>query len=256
MRETANRKSQERAQPDTFRLPPHPLGVELRRHFTKQGTDPLETLTWEKRDISLKRGDGSVIFSEKSFEVPATWSRQAGEIAASRYARRAGVPQYDSAGRPVIGPAGDHLTGPETSVREIISRMVKCWRAWGEQYGYFENTQEAQTFQDELSFMLAHQKAAPNSPQWFNTGLSNSYGIQGSAQGHYYVDPATGETRESRDAYSRPQPHACFIQAVSDTLLDEGGIVDLLAREARLLSTATVRKGKSSNTDHATVREQ
>ena len=116
----------------------------------------------------------------------------------------------------------------------MIHRLAGCWRHWGEKHGYFDTPEDAQAFYDELAYMLVHQMAAPNSPQWFNTGLNWAYGITGPAQGHYYVDPTTGEVTQAKDAYTHPQPHACFIQSVDDDLVNEGGIMDLWVREARL----------------------
>ena len=96
--------------------------------------------------------------------------------------------------------------------------------------------------------MLATQKCAPNSPQWFNTGLHWAYGIDGPGQGHYYVDPETGRMTKSKSAYEHPQPHACFIQSVADDLVNEGGIMDLWVREARLFKygSGTAQRAPSS----------
>src|SRR5690606_6972478 len=116
----------------------------------------------------------------------------------------------------------------------VFSRLAGCWRSWGESHGYFSTPADAQAFEDELCYMLAAQYAAPNSPQWFNTGLHHAYGIGGPPQGHWYVDPATEEVTQASSAYERPQPHACFIQSVRDDLVNEGGIMDLWTREARL----------------------
>src|SRR5690606_19964101 len=128
--------------------------------------------------------------------------------------------------------AGD--LGPERSARQVIHRLAGCWRARGEQHGYFNSAGDAQAFYDELVYMLVHQIAAPNSPQWFNTGLNWAYGTTGPAQGHFVPDPKTGEVRLAKDAYTHPQPHACFIQSVADDLVNDGGIMDLWVREARL----------------------
>ena len=148
------------------------------------------------------------------------------------------------------GKAGDEVElGPERSARQVIHRLAGCWRHWGESHGYFDTAEDAQAFYDELCHMMIHQMCAPNSPQWFNTGLEWAYGINGPAQGHYYVDPKTGKTKKSEDAYSHPQPHACFIQAVGDDLVNEGGIMDLWTREARLF-----KYGSGTGTNFSNMR--
>ncbi|SVE14029.1 uncharacterized protein METZ01_LOCUS466883, partial [marine metagenome] len=124
--------------------------------------------------------------------------------------------------------------GSETDSREVFHRLAGCWTYWGYKYGYFNEESDSRAFYDELSYMLANQQAAPNSPQWFNTGLNWAYGMSGPAQGHHYVKPESGEVHRSEDAYTHPQPHACFIQSVKDDLVQEGGIMDLWTREARL----------------------
>jgi ribonucleoside-diphosphate reductase alpha chain len=167
-------------------------------------------------------------------EIPRQWSQLATDIMVSKYFRKAGVPQTDSDGNPLRDPNGNIVTGPEKSAKQVIHRLAGCWRYWGEKYGYFDTAEDAQAFYDELAYMMLHQMCAPNSPQWFNTGLNFAYGITGPSQGHYYCDPRTGELLKSKDAYSHPQPHACFIQSVSTTWSNEGGIMDLWVREARL----------------------
>src|SRR5690606_34842750 len=156
-----------------------------------------------------------------------------------KYFRKAGVPQDGGPsgipGHSYTGPKGENAEmGPETSAKQVIHRLAGCWRHWGETHGYFDSAEDAQAFYDELVYMMVHQVAAPTSPQWFNTGLNFAYGTTGPAQGHYYADPVTGEILESEDAYTHPQPHACFIQSVDDALVEEGGIMDLWVREARL----------------------
>ena len=155
-------------------------------------------------------------------EVPKQWSQIATDILAQKYFRKAGVPQADGS------------LGRETSVKQVAHRMANCWRVWGERYGYFATTNDAQVFYEELVYSILNQACVPNSPQWFNTGLHESYGITGGAQGHYYVDPIDKELKRSTSAYERPQPHACFILSVSDDLVNEGGIMDLWTREARI----------------------
>lgn len=209
-------------------------GLSVSRVFTTPGSDPLEEVTYEKRTSRITNTDGSVVFEMEGAEVPADWSQVATDIVVSKYFRKAGVPQEDEQGNPVLNEKGERVPGPERSVRQVVRRLAGCWRWWGEKHGYFETAQDAQAFEDELSYMLVHQMAAPNSPQWFNTGLHYAYGITGPAQGHEYCDPKTGEVKRSTDAYTHPQPHACFIQSVDDDMVNEGGIMDLWVREARL----------------------
>lgn len=204
------------------------------RVFTTVGADPLERVVYENRISRIVNTDGSVVFEMQGAEIPADWSQVATDIMVSKYFRKAGVPQVDATGSVVKNDKGEVVTGPERSVKQVIRRLAGCWRWWGERHGYFETKQDAQAFEDELSHMLVHQMAAPNSPQWFNTGLHHAYGIAGPAQGHYYCEPETGEIKRSVDAYTHPQPHACFIQSVEDDMVNEGGIMDLWVREARL----------------------
>jgi ribonucleoside-diphosphate reductase alpha chain len=209
-------------------------GLSIPRMFTTVGADPLEQVAYEKRTSRIANTDGSVVFEMQGAEIPADWSQVATDIVVSKYFRKAGVPQVDDKGNPVLNDKGEQVTGPERSVKQVVHRLAGCWRWWGETHGYFETSQDAQAFEDELSWMLVRQMAAPNSPQWFNTGLRYAYGITGPAQGHYYCDPETGETKRSQDAYTHPQPHACFIQSVDDDMVNDGGIMDLWVREARL----------------------
>jgi ribonucleoside-diphosphate reductase alpha chain len=183
--------------------------MKITRRFTKPGTDPFDSVTYEKRTSRIANPDGSVVFEMNDAEIPSSWSQLATDIMVSKYFRKAGVPQKDEAGQPMRDSRGQIVTGPERSAKEVINRLAGCWRYWGEKYGYFDSEQDAQAFYDELAYMLLHQMCAPNSPQWFNTGLNFAYGITGPAQGHWYCDPKTGELVRGRDAYSHPQPHAC-----------------------------------------------
>ncbi|MGQ9592543.1 MAG: adenosylcobalamin-dependent ribonucleoside-diphosphate reductase, partial [Planctomycetota bacterium] len=225
----------------------------MERRFSRDAlgrpVDPASTVEWTRRPSSLRGSDGSLIFEMQDIEVPASWSTVAGDVLASKYMRKTGVPQLDAQGRPVLDERGQPVMGSERSLRQVVGRMVKCWRHWGETYGYFASAEDAANFEDELAYMLYHQYAAPNSPQWFNTGLHHAYGLGGPAQGHFYVDPATGEVRASEDAYSRPQPHACFILSVEDDLVNPGGIMDLWTREARLF-----KYGSGTGTNFSKIR--
>lgn len=209
-------------------------GLSVSRVFTTKEKDPFSSAEYDLRSSVIRNPDGSVVFEIHNVEVPKSWSQVATDILAQKYFRKAGVPQQDEEGKPLLNEFGDPVLGSETSIKQVVSRLAGCWRHWAEKYKYFASAQDAEAFEDELKYMLLHQMAAPNSPQWFNTGLNWAYGITGPAQGHYYVDPTTKQLSKSQDAYTHPQPHACFIQSIKDSLLDEGGIFDLCTREARL----------------------
>ncbi|MDP1725865.1 MAG: vitamin B12-dependent ribonucleotide reductase [Bacteroidota bacterium] len=202
--------------------PTEQKGLKIERHFTKEGVSAYDMFTYDYRTSVIKNPNGSVVFEMKNVEVPNFWSQVATDVLAQKYFRKAGVPQPDG------------TTGKETSVKQVAHRMAHCWMKWGEDYGYFDSGEDAQVFYDELAYMIVGQYAAPNSPQWFNTGLHSSYGITGKPQGHYYVDPKTSKLEKSSSAYERPQPHACFILSVEDDLVNDGGIMDLWVREARI----------------------
>lgn len=208
--------------------------MKIQRKFTRDGVSPYDMFKFTNRTSVLRNPDGSVVFQMDNVEVPVFWSQMATDILAQKYFRKTGVPQYDDLGKPILDENGNQKLGSENSLKQVVNRMAGAWRWWGEQYGYFSSQEDAQIFYEELVFMLINQMAAPNSPQWFNTGLAYAYDITGKKQGHFFVDPETGKLKESSDAYTRPQPHACFIQSIDDDLLSEGGIFDLLTREARI----------------------
>ncbi|MBI2131432.1 MAG: vitamin B12-dependent ribonucleotide reductase, partial [Candidatus Tectomicrobia bacterium] len=209
--------------------------------------------------------DGSVVFEARDILVPETWSQVAVDILAQKYFRKAGIParlakvaeegvpewlQRSLPDEPAMAvlPEGQRFGG-ETDARQVFHRMAGCWTYWGWKHGYFGSGEDARVFYAELTHMLAAQMGAPNSPQWFNTGLHWAYGIAGPSQGHFFCDPATGEVRRSQNAYERPQPHACFIQSVKDDLVNEGGIMDLWTREARIF-----KYGSGTGTNFGTLR--
>jgi len=197
-------------------------GLEFSRLFTKENVSPFDQFEYDYRDSVIKNPNGEKVFEMTNVEVPKQWSQIATDILAQKYFRKAGVPQPDGS------------LGRETTVKQVAHRMANCWRVWGERYGYFATEKDAQVFYEELVYSILNQACVPNSPQWFNTGLHESYGITGGAQGHYYVDPTDKKLKRSTSAYERPQPHACFILSVSDDLVNEGGIMDLWTREARI----------------------
>ncbi|MBI0386147.1 vitamin B12-dependent ribonucleotide reductase [Thermoactinomyces sp. CICC 24227] len=221
--------------------------MKITRYFTKKGQNPYDTIEYTKRDSRITNPDGTVVYEMKGAEVPKDWSQVATDILVSKYFRKAGVPQTDEEGNEILDENGNKVLGPERSVKQVVHRLAGCWRKWGEDHGYFDTKEDAQAFYDELVYMLLHQMAAPNSPQWFNTGLSYAYGITGKPQGHYYVDPKTEELKKSKSAYERPQPHACFILSVEDDLVNENGIMDLWVREARLFKYGSGTGSNFSN---------
>ncbi len=225
------------------------VGMRIPRRYTRAGEDPFESTSWERRDSRITNPDGSIVFEMVGAEVPAPWSQVATDIIVSKYFRKAGVPQVDEDGDPIVDAEGEPVLGAEWSARQTISRLAKTWRTWGQDNDYFASPDDAQAFQDELAYMLVHQIASPNSPQWFNTGLSQAYGLTGPAQGFWFVDPDTEEAVLSDDAYSRPSPHACFIMSVKDDLVNEGGIMDLWMREARLF-----KFGSGTGTNFSSIR--
>ncbi len=223
--------------------------MKISRRFTSQDRDVYDSVEWTTRTSRITNADGSVVFEMNDAEIPASWSQLATDIVVSKYFRKAGVPQYAPDGTPITDDDGNPVLGPERSVRQVVSRLSRCWRHWGESHGYFSTTVDADAFEAELAHMLLNQMAAPNSPQWFNTGLNLAYGITGPAQGHFIPDHATGEVTLASDAYTHPQPHACFIQSVSDDLVGDGGIMDLWTREARLF-----KYGSGTGTNFSSIR--
>lgn len=226
-----------------------PDGLRFPRLFTKEGVSPFDMFTYELRSSVIREPNGKVVFEMKEVEVPNTWTQVATDILAQKYFRKAGVPQYNADGTPQLAADGKPVLGPEHSMKQVAHRLAGTWRYWGEKYGYFASAQDAQVFYEELVYMLISQRVAPNSPQWFNTGLYWAYGINGPSQGHYYVNPDNGVLTASTDSYSHPQPHACFIQSVKDDLVNDGGIMDLWVREARLF-----KYGSGTGTNFSNLR--
>lgn len=199
-----------------------PTGLQFERYYTQENLSVYDQFQYDIRTSVIKNPNGEIVFEMRDVEVPNHWSQIATDILAQKYFRKAGVPQPDGS------------LGRETSIKQVAHRMADCWKQWGEKYGYFNTSQDATIFYDELVYTILNQSCAPNSPQWFNTGLHSTYGITGKPQGHYFVNPTTGILEKSTNAYERPQPHACFILSVDDDLVNEGGIMDLWVREARI----------------------
>ena len=197
-------------------------GLSFQRKYTREDINVFDQFEYDYRTSVIRNPSGEVVFEMTNVEVPKQWSQIATDILAQKYFRKAGVPQPDG------------TTSRETSVKQVAHRMANCWRVWGERYGYFASFDDAQIFYEELVYSILNQACVPNSPQWFNTGLHESYGIKGKPQGHYFVDQVDGQLKKSTSAYERPQPHACFILSVEDDLVNDGGIMDLWVREARI----------------------
>jgi len=222
-------------------------GLHFKRMFTKEGENPFELFDYEKRVSVIKNTDGTVVFEMNNVEVPKTWSQVATDVVAQKYFRKAGVPQYNEDGTPKLDEKGHPVLGSESSIKQVAHRLAGTWRYFAEKHGYFASVKDAEIFYDEMVYMVIGQITAPNSPQWFNTGLYWAYGINGPAQGHYFVDTDTGKMTKSKDSYSHPQPHACFIQSVKDDLVGDGGIMDLWVREARLFKYGSGTGSNFSN---------
>ncbi len=231
--------------------------MKIARHFTKKDQSAYANITFKTLKSEIRDPDGNAIFKADGIESPESWSQVATDILAQKYLRKAGVPQKTTAvkekGVPSWlqrrKPAKGTEFGAETSARQAFDRMAGTWTYWGWKLSYFTTESDARAFYDEMRYMLAAQIAAPNSPQWFNTGLHWAYGLSGPAQGHYFADPKSGEAKKSTNAYEHPQPHACFIQSLSDNLVNEGGIMDLWSRESRLF-----KYGSGSGTNFSTLR--
>jgi len=239
--------------------------MRVQRHFTKSGEQAYAGIAFQKVTSEIRNPDGSVVFSAAGIEVPADWSQVACDVLAQKYFRKAGIPaklravpekgvpqwlqrhEPDAEAQAAL-PEKERLVG-EQSARQVFDRLAGTWTYWGWKGGYFDGEDDAKAFFDEMRFMLACQMGAPNSPQWFNTGLHWAYGVDGPSQGHFYVDHKTGKMVKSKSAYEHPQPHACFIQSIEDDLVNEGGIMDLWVREARLF-----KYGSGTGTNFSKLR--
>ncbi len=237
--------------------------MKIDRRFTDSKKDAYASIAFHKTTSEIRNPDGTIVFSLENVEVPTSWSQVAADVIAQKYFRKAGVPaalkRVTEKGVPEFlwrsvpdGKAqikkGETYNG-ETSAKQVFDRLAGAWAYWGWKGGMFDTEADAKTYFDEMRFMLASQMAAPNSPQWFNTGLHWAYGIDGPSQGHHYVDYKTGKLTKSNSSYEHPQPHACFIQSVGDDLVNEGGIMDLWVREARLF-----KYGSGTGTNFSSLR--
>ena len=231
--------------------------MKIERNFATEGADAYAALAFKTTTSEIRNPDGTIVFKLDDCEIPASWSQVASDVIAQKYFRKAGVPsattKVKEKGVPEFlwksVPAKNATFGGEISAKQVFDRLAGAWTYWGWKGGYFTTEEDARAYFDEMRHMLASQRAAPNSPQWFNTGLHWAYGIDGPAQGHYYVDYQTGELTKSTSSYEHPQPHACFIQSVADDLVNEGGIMDLWVREARLF-----KYGSGTGTNFSSLR--
>ena len=231
--------------------------MKIERNFTKAGKDAYSEVEFRSTSSEIRNPDGKIVFKLDNCEIPAKWSQVASDVIAQKYFRKAGVPSevtpVKEKGVPSFlwrsVPAEGSTFGGETSAKQVFDRLAGAWAYWGWKGGYFSTEADAKAYYDEMRFMLATQRAAPNSPQWFNTGLHWAYGIDGPAQGHHYVDYKTGVLTKSTSSYEHPQPHACFIQSVADDLVNDGGIMDLWVREARLF-----KYGSGTGTNFSSLR--
>jgi ribonucleoside-diphosphate reductase alpha chain len=239
--------------------------MRIERRYTKDGQSAYAGIEFRLTTSEIRNPDGSVVFKLDNVEVPEFWSQVASDVLAQKYFRKAGVPARlkkveensvpsflwrSVADEDALAtlPEKERYIG-EISSKQVFDRLAGTWTYWGWKGGHFDSEEDAQAFFDELRYMLATQMCAPNSPQWFNTGLHWAYGIDGPSQGHYYIDPFTGKLTKSKSAYEHPQPHACFIQSISDDLVNEGGIMDLWVREARLF-----KYGSGTGTNFSALR--
>lgn len=237
--------------------------MKIKRRFTSKGKSPFAGIKFVKRSSEIRNPDGTEVYKADNLDIPESWSQVATDIIAQKYFRKSGIPVNIKKVNEIDVPEWlqrsevsvedqeklslDGKFRGEISAKDVFHRLAGTWTYWGWKHKYFDTEDDARAYYDEMVFMLANQMAAPNSPQWFNTGLNWAYGITGPAQGHFYAEPNTGEIKQSKDAYSRPQPHACFILSVNDDLVNEGGIMDMWLREARLFKYGSGTGGNFSN---------
>ena len=239
--------------------------MKVSRYFTEKLTSPTDGIRFSSRNSRMVNPDGTLVFEASDVRIPEDWSQVAADIMVQKYFRKAGIPKK----RKPVPEKGipdwlrrnepdketlntlpeEERTEGETDAKQVFHRLAGAWTYWGYKHGYFDTEDDARAFYDELIFMLCRQIAAPNSPQWFNTGLHWAYGVNGPSQGHFYVDPETEVLQKSTSSYEHPQPHACFILSIADTLVNEGGIMDLWTREARIF-----KYGSGSGTNFSNLR--
>ena len=239
--------------------------MQIPRYFTKKDKGPYFGIEFRTTSSEIRNPDGTIVFSHDNIEVPSDWSQVASDVLAQKYFRKAGIPIHlikveendipswlwrsiPDKKKLAKLPKQKRYRG-EDSVKEVFHRLSGTWTYWGWKAGYFNNEDDAVAYYEEMLHMLCKQMCAPNSPQWFNTGLNWAYGIDGPSQGHYYVDFQSGKLVRSNSSYEHPQPHACFIQSINDDLVNDGGIMDLWVREARLF-----KYGSGTGTNFSNLR--
>ena len=234
--------------------------MKINREFTQNSQSPYENIKFKKSSTEILNPDGSLVFKLEDFDVPEGWSQVASDILSQKYFRKAGVPNKIKRSEEKNVPSwlsprvadeeSDELSfSSEKNSQQVFDRLAGAWTYWGWKGNYFSSEEDARAFFDEVRYMLAMQMIAPNSPQWFNTGLNWAYGIDGPSQGHFYVDHENSKLTRSSSSYERPQPHACFIQSIEDDLVNDGGIMDLWVREARLF-----KYGSGTGTNFSNLR--
>ncbi len=239
--------------------------MQIPRYFTKENSGPYSGIEFRKTTSEIRNPDGTIVFCHENIEVPADWSQVACDVLAQKYFRKAGVPVFaikveendvpswlwrsiPDEKKLAKMPKEERFRG-ENSAQEVFHRLAGTWTYWGWKAGYFDSEEDALAYYEEMLHMLCKQMCAPNSPQWFNTGLNWAYGINGPSQGHHYVDFKSGQLVRSDSSYEHPQPHACFIQSIDDDLVNDGGIMDLWVREARLF-----KYGSGTGTNFSNLR--
>ena len=211
-------------------------GLHFERVFSDVTLSPFDQIQWEQRTAEITDDSGKVIFKQDDIEVPKSWSALATKIAVSKYF-------YGD-----IGNGTDpYKGGRETSVRQLIHRVTRTIADWGIADGYFADTQAAEVFHNELTWLCLNQFGAFNSPVWFNVGLYHQYGVgKGAGAGNYFYNRETGEAERAISQYEYPQGSACFIQRVDDTMED---IMRLATSEAMLF-----KYGSGTGTDLSSLR--
>src|SRR5689334_16661864 len=204
------------------------VGVDFPRYFTARmdpSKTPYEEVAWELRTASIGNDKGAVIFEQRDVEVPTDWSQTATNIVVSKYFHgKIGTPQR------------------ETSVRQLVGRVVNTIAEWGAEQRYFRTPEDAASFRDELAHLMLTQKACFNSPVWFNVGVKETRGYG------WYYDESTNQVEKIDPANPRPQCSACFINSVGDTL---ESILDLAKTEGMLF-----KWGSGTGSNLSSIREE
>ncbi len=224
--------------------------MRISRFYTADLSEPYEGITFSSTSVDVRNADGSGAFAFDDIVVPAHWSGLAADILVRKYFRKSGVPtalrRVPEEGVPAWlwrhepdqdvlkdKPEADRFGG-EQDARQVFDRLGGFWTYWGWKGGYFDSEDDARVFYDETRRMLALQVFAPNSPQWFNSGLHWAYGVDQSGDGYAIADSGTGEASDAPLAYERSFIHSCFIQSIKDDLVRDGGVIDLIADEAKI----------------------